>query len=358
MKNRKICCLLIPSLQGNGAENIVLNLYRALTEHENFECHIIYVKDIVELEVEDNIKLHYIPEVYNLERSSKFFKRRKQAKIIEHYILENIGRPNLVLSNLTLMDKISKHLRFKKTYNIIHSNTSTEHLGSRTGIKRVLARFKINNIYRKHNCICVSKGVLDDLQKNFNIKRNKSVIYNPINTNALIEKKNNITSYTVDDEYLIHIGKFNDAKRHDRLIEAYKKSNIDTKLVLVGKGCKEDKIINIIKRLDLKDMVILPGFQKNPYPLLAGAKGFILSSDYEGLPTVILEALALNVPVVSTNCPSGPNEILPESSLSELNVDSLSEKIKQLDANPDNFKVALKEEFTMKFAAAQYAKLC
>lgn len=60
MKNKKICCILIPSLQGNGAERFSLNLYEALTYYEDFECHIIYIKNVIELEVNDNVRLGYI----------------------------------------------------------------------------------------------------------------------------------------------------------------------------------------------------------------------------------------------------------------------------------------------------------
>lgn len=93
---------------------------------------------------------------------------------------------------------------------------------------------------------------------------------------------------------------------------------------MVGKGECENKIKELVTSLNLENQVIFTGFKSNPYPLLSKAKGLILSSDYEGLPTVILEALALKVPVISTDCPSGPNEILPEHSLCELDIDSLS----------------------------------
>ena len=86
--------------------------------------------------------------------------------------------------------------------------------------------------------------------------------------------------------------------------------NSDLKLVCLGDGELRDEIRELAKTLGIAHRVIFPGYLANPYPVVRKAKAFILSSDFETLPTVLLEALSLGVPCVSVNCPTGPDEIL------------------------------------------------
>ena len=84
----------------------------------------------------------------------------------------------------------------------------------------------------------------------------------------------------------------------------------NTQLMILGKGKDETKLRGIAKKLGIVDRVIFAGFQDDPTPFYATADLFVLSSDYEGFGNVIVEALSFGLPVVSTNCPSGPAEIL------------------------------------------------
>jgi glycosyltransferase involved in cell wall biosynthesis len=112
----------------------------------------------------------------------------------------------------------------------------------------------------------------------------------------------------VPKEYLISASAFRNVKRHDILLDAYKLLDTNIKLVLL---CNKDKELEkMIKIRDLENKIIITGFKRNPYPYIKNAKGLILSSEREGLPTVLIESLILNTPIVSTNCISGPSEIL------------------------------------------------
>ena len=353
-KNKAV--FIIPTLQGNGAERFVLNIYNGLTELKKYECHIICFEDRVEYQVPDELNLHIV-KLPKIKGIKALFKRKYQAQFVESYIQDNIGTPSLILSNLTEADKITRYFNLPSVYHVIHSTTSIEHLKSRTGFKRYLAKRKLERIYSKHDRVCVSKGVAKDLNNNFTLPGTNHVIYNPINTNEIKTLSQKDKSPFTGNDYLIHIGKFNDAKRHDRLIRAYHLANINKKLVLLGKGPKLESAQSLVRELGLQDKVIFAGHLQNPYPTLAASQGLVLSSDYEGLPTVILEALCLGIPVVSTDCNSGPREILHKNALSQLNDQSLAKKIVQLANAPHDFQLALGENFQTEQVVAQYIKL-
>jgi glycosyltransferase involved in cell wall biosynthesis len=97
-------------------------------------------------------------------------------------------------------------------------------------------------------------------------------------------------------------------KRHDLLLEAWREANPGMRLVLLTRP--DERLHALIARLGLQGQVLLPGFQVNPYPWMRAARLLVLSSDHEGLPNVLIESLACGTPVVSTDCPSGPREIL------------------------------------------------
>jgi len=125
-----------------------------------------------------------------------------------------------------------------------------------------------------------------------------------------------------------------------------------------------DKIAltNLIKSLNLEKKVNIIGFTANPYPLIKNTNLLILSSDYEGLPNVLVEALALNTMVVSTDCPYGPSEILTGSLAPFLsppgNIDLLSKNIKKALSFPLQEKDISLEKFNIKKTIKEYLSLC
>ena len=159
-------------------------------------------------------------------------------------------------------------------------------------------------------------------------------------------------------DYIVHVGKFKQQKRHDILIKAYAKANVEQKLVLVGTGPLMEESKQLVKELNIEDKVIFAGFQKNPYPWIKHAKLMVLSSDFEGLGLVILEAIALGTSVVSTDCPSGPSEVLASVNLSPVReVDILAENIRLALKNPEKYQTTLHTQFYPEIAAQAYLSL-
>jgi glycosyltransferase involved in cell wall biosynthesis len=140
-------------------------------------------------------------------------------------------------------------------------------------------------------------------------------IYNPLNITEISKlSKNRIKENFFDKTKLkiINIGRFVDQKDHLTLLNAinHLKEKINLKLIIIGGGPNKKKILNYIKSNNLTKIIKIKNFTHNPYPYFLKADLFILSSLYEGLPNVLLESLALNKFVISSNCPTGPSEIL------------------------------------------------
>lgn len=158
-----------------------------------------------------------------------------------------------------------------------------------------------------------SNNFKKELKKRFNI--DSKVIYNPLNTKDILKlSKKNIKENFFKKKSLniINVGRFTDQKDHLTLLKAINliKSKIDIRLIIIGRGVNYDLMSNYIKENKLEKLVKLVNFTKNPFPYIKKSQLFILSSTYEGLPNVLLEALVLKKFIISSNCQTGPSEIL------------------------------------------------
>ena len=142
------------------------------------------------------------------------------------------------------------------------------------------------------------------------------VIYNPLNINEIKQKaKENINIKFFKEKKclkFINIARFTDQKDHFTLLNAFKNivKKINFKLLIIGYGANYFKIINFVKQNNLENNIKIKNFEKNPYKFLAKSNALILSSVYEGLPNVLLEAMVLKKFIISSDCPTGPKEIL------------------------------------------------
>lgn len=180
---------------------------------------------------------------------------------------------------------------------------------------RLLYPLKIVN-----NIVTVSKRIQKMLEKNYGIKKNKiKTINNGIEIAKIREnKREEIREYKdiLDNNNLIKfitVGRLIHIKGHKYLIEAFyntKKEIPNSILLIIGDGPLRNELEKLILNKNMKDDIILLGMQKNPYKYLAQSDIFVLPSLLEGFPNVILEALACGLPIISTNCESGPYEIL------------------------------------------------
>lgn len=347
---KKKVVLAIFTLQGNGAERFALTLAKGLID-AGHEAHIVHFKNIIDLPIPEGVNLHFFDyQKYRL--IPKSLRPKWAAKAFDRFVLKNIGTPDLVLSNLFPVDFILSKSRLPNIHLVIHNTTSLEYGERLKKLKNQLAQ-----VYLSKPCVAVSQGVEKDFREVFGSESRITTIYNPIDIEQVVSTANEYLP-DIDEPYIVNVGKFKQQKRHDILIKAYAQANIKEKLVLVGTGELLESSKQLVKDLKIEDKVIFTGFKKNPYPYIKHAKFMVVSSDFEGFSIAILEALALGTPVISTDCPSGPREILQLKNLAEPgNINSIAEKINEASASVSVFRLSINKQFKLEYVTDKYLNL-
>lgn len=165
--------------------------------------------------------------------------------------------------------------------------------------------------------IAVSKGVADDLSRLTGFPRERvRVVYNPVVTPDLFERMLEPVDHPWfqrgQPPVVLGVGRLTRQKDFSTLIRAFARvlEERDARLVILGEGEERRELEALVGTLRLEGRVALPGFVTNPYPYMRQAAVFVLSSSWEGFGNVLVEAMAAGTPVVSTDCPDGPSEIL------------------------------------------------
>jgi N-acetylgalactosamine-N,N'-diacetylbacillosaminyl-diphospho-undecaprenol 4-alpha-N-acetylgalactosaminyltransferase len=171
--------------------------------------------------------------------------------------------------------------------------------------------YLVKRLYRfADRIICNAQASSEDLVENFNCDPGKMyVIYNPIDKSA-IDAIPALEDF-FDPAYInaITIGRLQDVKNQALLIRAIEDCK-NVRLYILGEGYLKESLNELIRAKGLEDRVFLLGFEKNPYKFLKSADMFLLGSNHEGFPNVLLEAMCCGLPIVSTNCKSGPSEMM------------------------------------------------
>lgn len=209
----------------------------------------------------------------------------------------------------------------------IHTNVTEENLHQKNKSKdNPIIKFLSRLLYKIPNkFIAVSSGVADDFSMRSGISRNKvKVIYNPVYKTYIDTLPQNaapILDFLQDQKYIMGVGRLTKQKDFATLISAFSivfQTNPELKLLILGEGPLRESLQNQIEEFNLKDKVLLPGFVDNPQYFLKRAELFVLSSQWEGFGNVIVEALGVGTKVISTDCPSGPAEILENGKFGKL----------------------------------------
>lgn len=181
---------------------------------------------------------------------------------------------------------------------------------SPTWLEKLLMRYCFA---RFRGIIASSMGVADDLINNYYAPARKVVvIYNGIDLAHVRRSAHSSIPYQKDCPWIVTAARLHEQKDLPTLLRAFKQVRAVKiiKLFIVGDGPLKDSVTRWAIEVGIERDVEMTGFQKNPFPYIARADVFVLSSLYEGFGNVIVEAMALGVPVVATDCPSGPGEII------------------------------------------------
>lgn len=233
------------------------------------------------------------------------------------------ARPEVMLTVLThasLVGLVARGLARVGTRVVVAEHDTMSEVARETVRRRAhLLPFLVRRLYpRADEIIAVSSGVADDLAEFVGLPRSRvEVVYNPVVTPEVKAAAHSDVPHPWlgqgEPPVVLGIGRLQPRKKDFALlIRAFAKARGETgaRLIILGEGPERSALEELVNNLGVESCVAIPGFVDNPYAYLARASLFVLSSQWEGLPTVLIEALYCGVPVVSTDCPSGPREIL------------------------------------------------
>ena len=177
-----------------------------------------------------------------------------------------------------------------------------------------LKNFIFSKIFKlSDNIVVNSNDFKKELKSKFNL--NSKCIFNPLNTDEirkLSRKKIKFNFYKKDTINLITIGRLVEQKDHITILKSlnHLKKKCNLRLLILGEGDERQNLLNYVNENNLNNLVKINKRINNPYPFIKKSQILLLSSKFEGLPNVLLEALALDTFIISSNCPTGPREIL------------------------------------------------
>ena len=302
--------LFVPSLRGGGAERVTVELANWLSDNG-------IVVDLIVCEAVGS----YLNEVSSQVRLLNIGEQhvRRAIPYLIRYLRTN--RPDTILSvqshaNITMI--ISRFLSLTKTPVVVSERNSTvvlEH-GKFRFLKNWLKKLCYRNADR---VVAVSEELSFDLIQKLKLHPSRvQTIYNPVNLSNISLKANEKISHPwlnrSDTKIILSVGRLELQKDFALLIDAIKhlKPKLKCKLLILGEGRLRDELQTKISINKLDDTIELVGFKDNPFPWFAAADLFVLSSKHEGMPNALLQAIALGIPVVSTDCKTGPKEILED----------------------------------------------
>ncbi|PSV19993.1 hypothetical protein C0W44_13365 [Photobacterium leiognathi subsp. mandapamensis] len=294
-------------LKVEGVQVVTLRLAEtlALMGHR---CELITLNGDQELVLPKNVIHHNI----GFEKNISYREASKYVQPFLSYLnrLESDEPFNTIFSVHGETNDIISFIDDRRLIHCIH-NSDEYSYNNKNWFKKLKFKRRFTNKIKGKHIVCVSHGIKNFVEKHaIGSYLSVSTIYNPFNVDKIIEQAEQEPVYYLPDNYIVFVGRLEKQKNVFLLLETIARLKSDISLVIIGQGKLKDKITESAKELGINHKVIIYPFCQNPYPIIKRAKLLILTSIYEGLPTVLIEALILGTHVMSTNCPTGPSEIL------------------------------------------------
>lgn len=305
--------LFINSMTSGGAEKVLSVLINELVA-QDFKVELLCIENDMTQSIPNEVKVIYLSSLNKHDSNIKKFlylpylalklKRDIQKNNIK-LIQSHIYRANFI--NL-----LAKLFGAKHQAQVVEVTSIGNLMGK--SLAKKINFFLIKHLYPQANLIIFkAKKMQSEFLKQIPFTGKSIIINNPYN----IEQIKKLSSVTIDDfmfdkdkKYLLSMGRFNKDKRFDMLIYALNALEDQIELIIIGEGEEEDNLKRLIQEQNLSSRVHLLGKKSNPFPYLKQADIFVLASEGEGFPNVLVEAMICRTAVISTDCISGPREIL------------------------------------------------
>jgi len=362
--SQKRVAIFMPSLFGGGGQRSMVNLAHGMAESG-------YAVDLVLTQVEGPF-LEEVREpvrVVDLKASRALTSLPALVRYLRseqpEALLSVFGYVNIVASWAWRLAGVPTRLLLNE-----QNTVSFESANASTWRGRLIPWLMKRFYPWANGIVVVSHGVRDDMAQLTKIPSERiTVIYNPSVVRAEVLEK---AKAPLDHPWfkpgqppvLVAVGRLQMQKDFPTLLHTFAqvRKKRPVRLLILGEGKERQPLEELIKKLGLEDDVSLPGFVMNPYAYMARASLFVLSSRWEGLPTVLIEALCCGAPVVSTDCPSGPREILKDGEYGQLvpvsDVDALAQAIETaLDSKTPGPPPESWQPYDLDSVVNQYIKL-
>ena len=312
MKRKKLA-ILIYSLAPGGAERVVSVLLPELVRH--YRVTLVLMNETRFYPVPEEVEIHWLERSDPAEAGwKKFLKLPLLAWRYRNFCRRNgIGLSLSFMTRPNYINIMAKSLGNGATTLVSERALPSLQYGY-PGIASWLNRWLIRRLYPRADCLLPNSfGNREDLIRNFGIPADKCrVLYNPFDLETIREEAEEPPKGWREEGFVfLTVGRLDRGKNHRLLIEALAGiGQSGVRLVIIGEGPLEEELRRRARELGVADRVELVGRQSNPFAWMRRADCFVFASNHEGFPNVLVEALACGTPVISTDCLSGPREIL------------------------------------------------
>jgi N-acetylgalactosamine-N,N'-diacetylbacillosaminyl-diphospho-undecaprenol 4-alpha-N-acetylgalactosaminyltransferase len=315
--SKKRIMIVINSLAQGGAERVASVLIEHYHDSQDFDVALVILEDDIAYTLPKDAKVTLLS---GLSREDSSMKKTLYIPFLAYKLHKLIKKhqPDLVVSFLYRADFVNVLASFlHKTPVIVSERVNASSTYDNSSLNAKINKFLIKRLYPKSSYVInVSEGTKRDLVENFGISAKKqTVIYNPYDIEKIEElAKDDLDISLIKEKTLVAVSRFRPIKNIGMILEAVALLPKDIELVLVGDGSEEEILKSQAKRLGIERRVHFVGAQSNPYKYMSKASIYISASRSEGFPNALVEAMICSCVAVSTDCPSGPREILAPQS--------------------------------------------
>jgi len=310
--------LILPNLSGGGAERVMVILANEFRETLPQLDLIIINDDNMDYASELSDKVNLV----NL----KTGRAGKSILSIRKYLIEH--QPDVLLTTLG-------HISCASAIALSISGNIPTKLFVREDLTPKKVSIKYPFLYavsilqkwaykRATGIIALSEDMASDISRYYKLDTPIHTIYNPITTTEILEKSvkalEPMPPWPENTKFVLGVGRLAKQKDFKTLITAVAQARKthDIKLIILGEGAERQNLESYARALNISDSVFMPGFVENPFSFMHKSSVFVLSSEREGLPNVLIQALLCGTKCIATNCPTGPREILENGAYGKL----------------------------------------